>query len=80
MIEEPFRATCLDIVGPIDPRSSRGHRYILTIVDMATRFPEAIPLRDITTEEVSDKLFEFYCRMGFPREFTLTMEVSSLHI
>ena len=67
LIEEPFRMICVDIVGPIEPRSSGGHRYILTIVDMATRFPEAIPLKGISTEEVADRLFEFYCRMGFPQ-------------
>jgi transposase InsO family protein len=88
LIEEPFRMICVDLVGPIEPRSSRGNRYILTIVDMATRFPEAIPLRGISTEEVADKLFEFYCRMGFPQrihtdrgsQFTseLMMEVNRL--
>lgn|SRR6218665_958724 len=33
----------IDIAGPIEQRSTRGYRYILSIVDMATRFQEAIP-------------------------------------
>lgn len=37
-------------------------------VDMATRFPEAIPLKTITTEEVMEELFKFYCRMGIPEK------------
>ena len=35
---------------------------------MATRFPEAIPLKTITTEEVMEELFKFYCRMGIPEK------------
>ena len=66
LIDVPFKMICVDIAGPIEPRSCRGSKYILTIVDMATRFPEAIPLKGISTEEVADKLFEFYCRMGTP--------------
>lgn len=67
LIDIPFKMICVDRVGPIEPSSSRGNRYILTIVDMATRFSEAIPLKGITTEEVADALFEFYCRMGVAR-------------
>src|SRR6218665_2374394 len=66
LIGEPFRAICVDIARPIEPRSRSGYRYILTILDMATRFPEAIPLKTITAEEVMEELFKFYCRMGIP--------------
>lgn len=65
LIDESFKMVCVDIAGPIEPRSSRGSRYVLVIVDMATRYPEAIPLKSIQTEEIADKLFEYYCRMGF---------------
>ena len=39
----------IDLVDPFDPMSERGPRYILTTVDAATRFPEAIPLKRINT-------------------------------
>lgn len=67
LIEEPFSMICIDIVGPIQPRTHNGNRYILTVIDMATRYPEAIPMKGISTEEVADKLFEVYCRMGIPK-------------
>ena len=47
IIEVPFDHIALDIVGPL-PKTSRGHRYILFIVDYATRYPETLPLRAAT--------------------------------
>ena len=35
IIETPFDRLALDIVGPL-PRTSRGHKYILVLVDYAT--------------------------------------------
>ena len=67
IIEEPFAMICVDIVGPIQPRTTEGNKYILTVIDMATRYPEAIPMKSITTEEVVDKLFDIYCRTGIPK-------------
>ena len=34
---EPFRKIAIDIVGEL-PRTTTGHKYILTIVDYATRY------------------------------------------
>ena len=67
IIEEPFAMICVDIVGPIQPRTSAGNKYILTVIDMATRYPEAVPMKNISTEEVVDKLFDIYCRTGIPK-------------
>ncbi|KAK7498343.1 hypothetical protein BaRGS_00010297 [Batillaria attramentaria] len=43
-----------------------GYRYVLTLVDMATRFPEAIPLRNIDTASVAEALLTIFSRVGFP--------------
>ena len=58
----------VDIVGPIAPPSETGHRYILTLVDYATRYPEAVPLKKITTEAVAEALLDIYNRVGTPEE------------
>ena len=37
LIEKPFQRVAIDLVGPISPLSEDGHRYILTLIDYATR-------------------------------------------
>ena len=68
IVSEPFSRIAIDLVGPINPSSLRGHKYILTIIDMATRYPEAVPLRNIDTVSVAEALVEIFCRVGVPRE------------
>lgn len=54
IIEVPFKRVAVDLVGTIQPATSKGNRYILTVVDFATRFPEAVALKGIETEMVVD--------------------------
>ncbi|XP_040070781.2 uncharacterized protein LOC120843464 [Ixodes scapularis] len=67
-IETPFKRVSIDIIGPINPTASSGNRYILTMVDVATRYPDAIPLRSIGTEKVAEALVEMFSRYGIPNE------------
>jgi len=41
LIEMPFKHVAVDLVGPTAPASDRGNRYILCMVDYATRYPDA---------------------------------------
>ena len=50
------------------PPSEDGHRYILTLVDFATRYPEAVPLKNIDTETVAEALVDIFSRLGVPEE------------
>ena len=68
VISEPFSRIAIDIVGPISPVSERGNRYILTIIDYATRFPEAVALKNIDTITIAESLVEVFSRVGVPRE------------
>ncbi|XP_063613788.1 uncharacterized protein LOC134787019 [Penaeus indicus] len=68
IISEPFSRVAIDIVGPISPPSSRGHKYMLTLIDMATRFPEAVPLRNIDSVTVAEALLTIFARVGIPKE------------
>ena len=57
----------MDVVGPL-PRTSRGNRFKLVINDYATRYPEAIPLRNVTVKKVAEVLIELFARYGIPEE------------
>ena len=68
VVDVPFKRVAIDIIGPLDPPSEAGHRYILTLIDYATRYPEAIPLKRIDTETVAEALVDIYSRLGIPEE------------
>ncbi|XP_073715771.1 uncharacterized protein [Misgurnus anguillicaudatus] len=63
---EPFGRLILDCVGPL-PKSKAGHQYILTLMCAATRFPEAIPLRNIKAKTIVKELIKFCSTFGLPR-------------
>lgn len=67
-IDEPFKRVAIDLVGPISPPSDEKHQYILTLVDVATRYPEAIPLKKIDSVSIAEELFKVFSRMGIPQE------------
>ena len=68
LIDQPFKRVAINLVGPIPPASDKGHRYILTLMDYATRYPEAIPLKNIDTETVAEALLDMYSRADVPEE------------
>ena len=65
-MDEPFTRVIIDCVGPL-PRTKAGNEYILTIMDAATRFPEAVPLRKITAPAVTKALVKFFTLVGLPK-------------
>ena len=60
----PFEQVAIDIVGPF-PRS-HGYRYLLTYICLASRYPEAIPLKHATASECAEVLLEIFSRNGVP--------------
>ena len=68
LISEPFQRIAIDLIGPMHPVSSSGHTHVLTIVDAATRYPEAIPLKKIDSVTVAEALVSVFARMGCPKE------------
>ena len=56
LIDTPFERVAVDIISPVTPAASSGNRYILTVVDYATRYVEAKPLKHIRASDVTEAL------------------------
>uniref|UniRef100_A0A8C5Q1T7 Gypsy retrotransposon integrase-like protein 1 n=1 Tax=Leptobrachium leishanense TaxID=445787 RepID=A0A8C5Q1T7_9ANUR len=67
VIDVPFERIAMDIVGPLE-KSARGHQYILVILDYATRYPEAVPLRKANARNIARELVQVFARVGIPKE------------
>lgn len=57
-----FESLNVDIVGP--PSVSHGFRYLFTIVDKYTRYPEAIPIVDTTAVSCARALLDWVSKFG----------------
>ena len=63
-----FHRVAVDLIGPITPVSHNVNRYIITIVDFATKYHEAVALPRIETEWVDEALLDLFSRVCFPNE------------
>jgi ribonuclease HI len=50
----PFEMWGMDVVGPINPPSSKGHKFILAATDYFSKWAEAVPLKEVKAENVED--------------------------
>jgi len=64
---EPNYVNYIDIVGEITPPSAEGHRWILSIVDSATRFPSLVAMKRIDSVSVAEALLGVWTTLGVPR-------------
>ena len=68
LIDTPFKRVAIDLVGPITPVSDSGNRYMLSLIDYVTRYPEVVPLKFIDAESVAEALVNIFTRVGVPSE------------
>ena len=73
IIDTPFQRVAIDLVGPLEPRTDSKNKYILTLVDYATRYPEAVALPSIETETFAETLVSVLGRVGVPKEVLTDM-------
>ena len=61
----PFQVWSMVVFGPLHA-SSEGHRYLLTLKDVFSKWFEAIPLSNTTSEKVLRALQMVNARFGYP--------------
>ena len=64
----PFQKVAIDIVGPL-PLTLGKNQFILSYIDVGSRYPEAIPLKKTTAIEVGKALMNIMSRLSVPEEF-----------
>ena len=63
----PFSMWGMDVIGPISPKASNGHRFIFVVIDCFTKWVEAASYANVTKSAVSKFLKkEIICRYGMP--------------
>ncbi|XP_060183164.1 uncharacterized protein LOC132613132 [Lycium barbarum] len=63
----PFVAWGMDVVEPIEPAASNGHRFILVPIDYFTKWVEAMSHKAVTKNVVADFVRNhIICRFGVP--------------
>lgn len=67
----PFDAWGIDIIGQIEPSSSKGQKFILAAKDYFSRWAEAIPLREVKADNIINFLERHIIyRFGIPHRIT----------
>ncbi|GBM10122.1 Retrovirus-related Pol polyprotein from transposon opus [Araneus ventricosus] len=62
----PFHTVNVDLVGEIVPPSGRRHKYCLCLIDQNSRWPEVVPLKNLSAKTTCDALLEIFMRTGIP--------------
>ncbi|GFV56626.1 retrovirus-related Pol polyprotein from transposon opus [Trichonephila clavipes] len=60
--ELPFQVVNMDLIGPIVPPSSKGHTYILCLVDQHTRWGEAMPVTSLRAKVTCEALLSIFSK------------------
>ncbi|KAG8479130.1 hypothetical protein CXB51_028997 [Gossypium anomalum] len=65
----PFSMWGMDVIGPISPKASNGHRFIFMVIDYFTKWVEVASYVNVTKSAVSRFLKkEIICRYGMPEK------------
>ncbi|KAK9034176.1 hypothetical protein V6N11_050351 [Hibiscus sabdariffa] len=58
----PFSTWGMDVIGPIFPKTSNGHRFIFVIIDYFTKWVEAASFANVTESVICSKMMERICQ------------------
>ncbi|GFT00441.1 pro-Pol polyprotein [Trichonephila clavipes] len=63
----PFEVWSVDCIGLLEPRSGRGHSYIVCAIDLCSRWAEAIPTKNITAKTTCEVLMKIFIQSEFSK-------------
>ncbi|XP_023227110.1 uncharacterized protein LOC111627721 [Centruroides sculpturatus] len=63
----PFQVVNMGVIVPIDPLSSNGHRYTVSIIGLCTRWSEVEGRRSLSARVTCSVLMRFFTRTGCPK-------------
>ena len=64
--QEPFEKIVIDCVGPL-PKTKSGNQYLLTLMCATTRYPDAIPLKNISAKNIVKHILRYFTNFGIPK-------------
>jgi hypothetical protein len=75
----PFTGWGMDMIGKINPPSSKGHQFILAITDYFIKWVEVVPMKSVASKDVINFVKEHVIhRFGIPQ--TITTDGGSVFI
>ena len=74
-VEPLFTQVMIDVVGPLPPTSA-GNKYLFTIMDVTTRYPEAIPVQSIHAKVIVKYVVSFFTHFGMPKKLQSDRDVN----
>ena len=66
-INTPYTRVAVNLDGPL-PVSNNSKRFILFLIDCATRYPEAIAIKNIDTTTIAEELVTVFSGVGISYE------------
>jgi hypothetical protein len=72
----PFKGWGIDLIGQINPPSSKGHKFVLLATDYFTKWIEAIPLKKVQKIWLSLSKSTSYTDLEFLKQLQLIKELS----
>ncbi len=65
IVTVPFETVAVDVIGPL-PKGKRGAKFVFTYICLASRWPEAVPMRSTSAREAAQCFLEIVSRTGIP--------------
>ena len=67
IVSEPMPEWVMNFAGSFEPAFISGRKYILILVDTATKWPEAVAMTSQRADKVADEMIKLFRRLGLPR-------------